>query len=323
MAASSFDVAKNVPASYPQDTMFRSPRLPARASFVLALIFAPAMTRAQAAGRDTFIVTPAGTAIASADSARTDSASTPPQIRIVRPAIMTRNDLIMTAAFTGAAVALFPFDDRISHWVRRPAHLESGFVKGTMAGVEWGVEKGSLIAAAGLWGAGLATRNRTVAEMGFHTLASIAVTQQVTHVLKGAFGRSRPYMSGDSLAHDWSWGRGFGTTDRRSFPSGHTSSAFATATTLSHEISRSWPKAGRIATPLLYAGATGAGLARIYHDKHWASDVTVGALVGILGARATLGVLHGYSGNFVDRLALNTRIVPHRNGASVSFERRF
>jgi membrane-associated phospholipid phosphatase len=298
-------------------------RLPARSALLLALAFVPARTQAQAGSQDSFTIVPAGTAAPAApaakDSARADSSTTPQQIRIVRPpAIMSRKDLMVTAAFTGAAVALFPVDQKITRWVRRPANLENGVVKGAFGGLEWGVEKGSIITGAGLWGAGLAMRNRTVAEMGFHTIASIAVTQQVTHVLKGAFGRSRPYMSSDSLPHDWAFGKGFGTTDYRSFPSGHSSMAFATATALSHEISRNWPKAGRIATPLLYAGATGGAIARIYHDKHWASDVTVGALVGILGARATLGLLHGHSGNFVDRLALSTRIVPSRNGASVS-----
>jgi membrane-associated phospholipid phosphatase len=273
---------------------------------------------AQAARTDTFTVVPAGAVASLGDSARTDSAAAPQQFRVVRPAFLNRTDLVITAAFTGAAVALFPLDYRITRWVRQPDNLESGFIKGTMAGAEWGVERGSLIASAGLWGAGLALRNRSVAELGFHTLASIAVTQQLTHVLKGTFGRSRPYMSADTLAHDWSWGTGFGTTDRRSFPSGHSSMAFATATAMSHEISRVWPKAGRVATPLLYAGATSAAIARIYHDKHWASDVTVGALVGILGTRATLGLLHGHAGNFVDRLALSTKIVPHRNGAVVS-----
>lgn len=293
--------------------MFRSP-LPA---LVLTLV-AAAAAHAQTAAKDTFTVAPAGVAAPRSDSARADSASGPSQVRMIAPRLMSRNDLIMTAAFSGAAAALFPLDYKITRWVRSPANLENGFLKNTLAGAEWGVETGSLITGAGLWGAGLVMRNRTVAEMGFHTLASIAVTQQVTHVLKGAFGRSRPYMSADSLAHQWGFGAGFGTTDRRSFPSGHSSMAFATATTLSHEISRVSPKAGRIATPLLYAGATSAAIARIYHDKHWASDVTAGALVGILGARATLALLHGRPGNFVDRLALNARIVPSRNGASVS-----
>ena len=264
----------------------------------------------------------ASAAVVAADSgiAATDSinaaASLP--LRIPARSILTRRDLLVAGGFTAAAIALFPLDQEITSWIRDPQRLESSAWQRTMAGAEWGVETGSIVAGAGLWAAGLATRNRGIAEMGAHSLVAVAMTQQVTHVLKGAFGRSRPYMSADSLAHDWNPGTGFGTSDRRSFPSGHTSHAFAFASALSHEISHNWPRAGRIATPLLYAGATGAALARVYHDKHWASDVTVGAAVGILTSRATLGFLHGRPDNWLDRALLNTRIVPQAGGATVA-----
>jgi membrane-associated phospholipid phosphatase len=295
------------------------------AAALFAVALAPATTSAQRPGAvpttraDSSLVVQSGAPAAAAhvDTAASDAASASAR-RLSPPAIIGRRDLALAAGFTAAAVALFPLDRQITAWMRSPERLDNAVLKGTMAGAEWGVEKGSLIAAAGLWGTGLAARNRTVAEMGFHTLASIAVTQQVTQLLKGAFGRSRPYYSADSMPNDWQWGTGFGQSDRRSFPSGHSSLAFASATALSHELSQAWPKAGRVATPLLYAGATGAALARVYHDQHWASDVTLGAAVGILSARATLRLLHGRPGNVLDRVALHTRIVPRADGATVA-----
>lgn len=289
---------------------------------VLAVALAPTSSRAQqpASGpaQDSAVVMQAGAPAATrVDSLAADSASVSLR-HVAGPRILGKRDLALAAGFTAAAVALFPLDKQITAWVRSPRHLENAALRNTMAGAEWGVEKGTLIAAAGLWGSGLVMRNRTVADMGVHTLASIAVTQQVTQVLKGAFGRSRPYLVGDSVAHDWRWGTGFSESDRRSFPSGHTSMAFATATALSHEISRASPRAGKIATPLLYAGAASGAIARIYHDQHWASDVTLGAAVGILTTRATLRLLHGHPGNLLDRVALHTRIVPSTDGAMVA-----
>lgn len=264
----------------------------------------------------------ASAALVARDSgnAVSDSLSAAASIPLQIPArsILTRRDLLVAGGFTAAAIALFPLDQEITSWIRDPQRLESSAWQRTMAGAEWGVETGSIVTGAGLWAVGLATRNRGIAEMGAHSLVAVAMTQQVTHVLKGAFGRSRPYMSADSLAHDWDPGTGFGTSDRRSFPSGHTSHAFAFATAMSHEISQQWPRAGRIATPLLYAGATGAALARVYHDKHWASDVTVGAAVGILSSRATLAFLHGRPNNWLDQVMLNTRIVPQAGGATIA-----
>lgn len=68
--------------------------------------------------------------------------------------------------------------------------------------------------------------------------------------------------------------------DRYSFPSGHTYSAFTTATSLT--MAYGW-RAGVIMYPL----ATMVGLSRISDDYHWFSDVTAGAVLGILIGRAT------------------------------------
>lgn len=65
-----------------------------------------------------------------------------------------------------------------------------------------------------------------------------------------------------------------------SFPSGHTSSAFATATSLSYAYG--W-KAGIPS----FALATGIGLARLSENRHWLSDVVAGAFLGVFWARAS------------------------------------
>lgn len=72
-----------------------------------------------------------------------------------------------------------------------------------------------------------------------------------------------------------------------SFPSGHTATAFMTATMLSKEYGwRSpWISVGA------YAVATGTGLMRMANNKHWLSDVMVGAGIGILSTE--LGYLLG------------------------------
>ncbi|BAS26635.1 phosphatase PAP2 family protein [Limnochorda pilosa] len=93
---------------------------------------------------------------------------------------------------------------------------------------------------------------------------------------KVALGRARPWtgegaarFAGPSLAEA-----------HHSFPSGHTSSAFALATVL----------AGRYpdGAVVWYALAAGVGLSRIYTGDHWPSDVLAGAAVGHLAGRAAL-----------------------------------
>lgn len=67
-------------------------------------------------------------------------------------------------------------------------------------------------------------------------------------------------------------------SDNHSFPSGHTATAFMMATMLSKEYGylSPWVSVGS------YAVATTTGLMRIANNKHWLSDVMVGAGVGII-----------------------------------------
>ena len=67
-------------------------------------------------------------------------------------------------------------------------------------------------------------------------------------------------------------------TDNHSFPSGHTATAFMTATMLTKEYGHISPWIGMGA----YSFATATGLMRIANNKHWLSDVLTGAGIGII-----------------------------------------
>jgi membrane-associated phospholipid phosphatase len=67
-------------------------------------------------------------------------------------------------------------------------------------------------------------------------------------------------------------------SSRNSFPSGHTATAFASATILHKEygLTRSpWYSAAG------YALATATGVMRVMNNRHWASDILAGAAIGI------------------------------------------
>lgn len=65
--------------------------------------------------------------------------------------------------------------------------------------------------------------------------------------------------------------------DAKSFPSGHTGTAFAGAELVRREYGWGWGSAA-------YAVATATAVMRMYNNKHWFSDVLMGAGVGILSA---------------------------------------
>lgn len=67
-------------------------------------------------------------------------------------------------------------------------------------------------------------------------------------------------------------------SNEHSFPSGHTATAFMTATMLTREYGHKSPWVGIGA----YAVATTTGLMRMANNRHWLSDVLTGAGIGIL-----------------------------------------
>ncbi len=69
-------------------------------------------------------------------------------------------------------------------------------------------------------------------------------------------------------------------SNNHSFPSGHTATAFLTATLLTKEYGHRTPWVGIGA----YTVATSTGLMRMMNNKHWLSDVLTGAGIGILSA---------------------------------------
>ena len=93
-------------------------------------------------------------------------------------------------------------------------------------------------------------------------------------VLKAIIGRERPGADNAFKFHP------FNIADKtNSFPSGHTTLAFAVATSFSREIGGHWDDVA------FYSLATVTAYARMHDNRHWMSDVVFGAGVGILSAR--------------------------------------
>jgi len=148
--------------------------------------------------------------------------------------------------------------------------------------------------------------------MGLHTAEAIGLADVVTVALKMTAGRARPYASADNAAN-FQLFRGLHSDEYRSFPSGHSTSAFAFAAAVSSETQRWWPNTRWIIGPILYSGATLTGMSRIYNQQHWASDVMAGAAIGTLVGIKVVRYQHSHPGNFIDRKLLRAGVT-HVNG---------
>lgn len=111
-------------------------------------------------------------------------------------------------------------------------------------------------------------------KVGTRALESTLLAGVAALGLKSIIGRQRPDASGSNAyvfrpfrAHDIS------------LPSGHTAVAFALATSLARETGDQWTDAA------FFAAASLTAYSRMHDDRHWASDVILGAGIGILSAR--------------------------------------
>lgn len=114
---------------------------------------------------------------------------------------------------------------------------------------------------------GLIERDSVLWRKGLVISASVLANTGATFVLKRVFNRARPAVTYPDI-------RAYELETRHSFPSGHTSNAFANATAMSLAFKKWY-----VVVPA-YAWAAGVGYSRMQLGMHYPSDVVAGALVG-------------------------------------------
>jgi membrane-associated phospholipid phosphatase len=116
------------------------------------------------------------------------------------------------------------------------------------------------------WSLGCVSHHSRVAEAGFTALAATGAAGTLDLALKLGFDRQFPHNP-KSTGKFWGGGR--------SFPSGHSATSFAFASTVAHRYPHNrWIKWGA------YALAAGVSLSRYPAKKHFPSDILVGATLG-------------------------------------------
>lgn len=125
----------------------------------------------------------------------------------------------------------------------------------------------------------------------------------VTFALKNLIRRPRPYISLEGVDARDRGHQGDKVFDPHSFPSGHTSSAFVIATSLS----LSYPEWYVVVPAAVWASAM--GVSRVYHGVHYPSDVVVGAAIGVASGAAAHFLMPDVFGSDGEGTAVPVRIV--------------
>lgn len=229
----------------------------------------------------------------------------------------TVGDLILAGVFAGATIIATPLDKHLALQLRSPGNQANKFLAKTTTQVETITSPGAYIIGASFYAIGKVGGWDRLADLGWHGTESVMFAEGITYLLKGVVGRGRPFLSDGQDPDDFRLGKGFASGDWSSFPSGHTSTAFAVAAAVTNETARWQPNAAWIVGPVMYVGATSVGLSRMYHSRHWASDVAIGAAIGTFSGKKITQYAHGHPGNRLDRLILRTSVVPDGHGGVV------
>lgn len=145
------------------------------------------------------------------------------------------------------------------------------------------------------------------AETAGLALKSFVAASALTLILKIVVGRYRPYTNQGPFRikpFDLSL-----NSAQMSFPSGHTSSAFALAAVLAKRSESKWFKAS------IYSFAGSVAFQRMLDRKHWPSDVVVGGVIGYLIGSATV---KQYEGNW-GRIKISPLVTNNKVGMAISF----
>lgn len=233
-------------------------------------------------------------------------------------------DAGVAAIFLGASAGLSIFDTRIAHYFRDTSHYHVRVGQRLDNAISHVNETTLTVGGLAVYAIAKVARAPTISDVAFHMAESVAATSLTAQVIRGPLGRTRPLDADPAYEnqYDFRFFRGFTHFAQRSFPSIHSSSAFAAASALVAEVKLRDPGAEWIVGVPAYAVAMTPGLARMYLGQHWASDIFAGAFLGTFYGWRVVDYSHSHQTTPVDRVFLGKRTrvaAPVRIGVSVPF----
>jgi membrane-associated phospholipid phosphatase len=196
--------------------------------------------------------------------------------------VPTRDNVLVAAIGSVAATSVRPLDPKVTTTMSGSQGMGQVFSSGEFLGSA-AVQMAAAVATGVV---GKISGNRRVGAIGADLVRAQIVTQTLTAGIKLSVRRGRP--DGTQF----------------SFPSGHASTTFATATVLQRHLG--W-KGGVPA----YALAGYVAASRVQVQRHYLSDVVLGATLGVVAGRSVT------IGRGDARFALGPSVVP--GGAGVNF----
>lgn len=234
----------------------------------------------------------------------------------------TSDDAWLALGFAAGVAALAPFDRALATALQDSTLQVHDDLRSVAAALRFLGFPGTVIIGGSMYLVGRGADLPRLAAIGLHGTEAVVLSYVFVRAGKSLAGRARP-STDPSDPYDFEFARGIHAgSDYRSFPSGHTAAAFAAAAAVTAETNIAWPEATAFLAPTLYIGATLVGVSRMYHNRHWASDVIAGAAIGTFTGLKVVRYHYRNPGNRIDRWLLPRAVLPTESGLLLMWETR-
>jgi len=223
---------------------------------------------------------------------------------ITSPGHWKKDDLWILAGVLGTGAALFILDDDIQEWVRNNKSSLSEFWSPWIRPLGQGGFLSGMIAA--LYITGELTKNTHLKQTALMSLQSWLTSGVLVLGIKFLTGRARPQTGkAKNIFKPFVLSSSF-----LSFPSGDAASAFAVAAVIAEQ------PGNIILDIIVYSLASLVAVYRVHDDKHWASDIFIGSVIGYLTGKKIVALNRQRKSN---RLNIKINVSHHSFLASVSY----
>lgn len=209
---------------------------------------------------------------------------------------ITKGDAVLGAVSVLATVAVAPFDRRLALAMQGQHLQRSDDLQHSARDFAFLGGPGPFLMGTGLYVAGRITGLPRLANSGLHMTEAVLLAASLNGLGKGFFGRALPSVNVNN-PENFQFGRGFhdGNGPFVAFPSGHAAASFAMAAALTSEADLWRPGIARIIGPIAYGSAGLVGLARMYQNDHWASDLPVAVAIGTWSGLTVVARTHKHA----------------------------
>jgi membrane-associated phospholipid phosphatase len=233
--------------------------------------------------------------------------------------VFSRRMLFPLGAAVVATIVIAPFDRPIQSALQNHTLQRSASLHGAADVLAYAGAQGPFLLGGTSFAVGRVFGVERLADLGLHLTEGAALASAIGALGKGIAGRALPDVPPTDGPGDFSFGRGFHAKSGHyvSFPAGHCAVSFASAAVLTSEAERWRPGLGWKVGTAAYGAATLVALARMYQNRHWASDNPLGVAIGTWSGLTVLKRQHRGPRTMLDRWLLGLSAAPTSQGGFI------